>query len=1404
LNAADLQKKLLLLGVEENGRADAGVPSDAPSATIRTALASQEAQLLDLLDDRSLSLRAGLGDLPGGRVALSWGQRRLWLLNQIDGPSAAFNIPLVLRLRGPFDTAALAAACAELVARHAPLRTIVETVEDVPFGRLMPPPAPQVLLAREDLSSLQAEEQGRELSARYASEAARAFDLASEYLLRARLVRLGDEDHVLILVIHHAAADGVSLAVLLGELASAYGAFSCGIAPNLPALPIQYADYAAWQQSRLEQGGELAGQLGYWREQLAGVPHFHTLPTDRPRDPDRSRKAAYLPLRLEPDLARQLDVLARRHGVTTFAVILAGYAGLLGRLAGQEEIVIGTPIAGRNRIETENLVGFFVNMLPLRVSLAGNPDAATLIARARDTVLDGFDNQDLPFERLLQELALPRSRAHTPLFQVALAWQSQGSPSFNIPGLTTETLFLALPQAKYDLTLGLIPQQDGSYAGNFEYDASLFDEATIIRWRAYLVRTFEGMVASASLNTPLSTRSVTTLPILDAVERKLVLETFNDTAAPLPENDLAALFEAQVTVTPGAIALVGEDGQFTYADLDAAANRLAHHLIARRIGPESLIGIALDRSHEMVIVLLAILKAGAAYLPLDPEYPTQRIQFMLSDSDARLLLTTSKIAKRLKLTGEDSNDADMVPLLFIDDASVKADLATRPATAPTNADRTTHLNPTNLAYVIYTSGSTGQPKGVATTHANVVALAWRPKYAPLHAGQTVLQLAPVSFDAATFEIWGALLNGARLVLAPSGRLDLDRIAHTISRYEVDTLWLTAGLFRQVVETHPHLLAGVKRLLAGGDVLPMASVRRVRAIYPALTLINGYGPTETTTFACTRLITSKDLDAERIPIGSPISNTRVYVLDDDLSPVPIGIAGELYISGAGLARGYLNRPDLTAERFVRCPFGSPGERMYRTGDIARWLPDGTLDFTGRADNQVKIRGFRIEPGEIETVLVGIDGIAQAVVTPREIAGDTRLVAYLVARPGLAIPPVGELRAGLAARLPDYMIPAAFVSIDALPLTVNGKLDRDLLPMPARTGPEATAPLTMTERRLAKIWKDILGLDEVDRADDFFELGGHSLLALRLIAAVEAEFGRRIGLATFFESSTIESFALAVERWDERQFDFRKVVRLYPESTRPQIFGINNTGAYYHLAKKLGPEWPLTSLQLFDPSSPPDCMPESVEQIAAQYVQMIRELQPNGPYRLLSWCAGGILTLEVARQLLAANEEVPFLAVIEAYAPVQYKRFGRLRSVLAANSFRLKWNFAELKKVVAGKQSLTRFLLYRQSLQVAAGIFKWFRGSRPKTAEADYELWLMTEYLASLEGRYQLATFPGRIHLFRASAMPKGLFLDDLNGWGAYAAGGVELAFIEGDHHSIFRPPGLDQMAEKIAAALVSAG
>ena len=964
------------------------MPPGVLTAEMREELAVRRTELLEFLSGQAL--QAGLGDLPDGRVVLSSGQRRLWLIDQIEGPNGAFNIAAGLHLHGPLDTAKLASALVSLVDRHTPLRTVFENANGVPVGRILPPPPPETLLTQEDLTHLGVADRQRELRALYSAEAGRPFDLAKDYLLRARIIRFGKESHTLLLNMHHAASDGTSVAIVTRDLASLYSALVRGSPPELPPLPVQYADYAAWQRNRFERSEILANQIGYWRDQLAGAPDLLALPTDHARNAGRGRGAAYQPVRLEPGLVRQLDALARRFRTTTYAVTLAGYAAVLGRLAGQEDVVIGSPVAGRRRVETEGLVGFFVNTLPLRVDLSGNPDTSILISRVRNVVLDALDNQDLPFERLVQELSLPRSHGSTPLFQAVFAWQNYDPPSFSASDFQAEAFFLPLPRAKYDLALFLTGQADGSYAGHFEYDSSLFDAATMSRWRGYLVRMLEEMVASAAEP---HARPVASLPILGQAERKMVLETFGGVATAAPSRTLPDLFEAQVALSPDKVALVSSDRQMTYAELDAAANRMAHRLIAEGIGPESVVGVALDRSTELIVALLAILKAGGAYLPLEVDYPTQRIEFMLADSHAGVVLTSRKVVDRLEIQNNRQNPR----FLIVDEASFESDLEGRPASPPTDDDRTSSLSAHNLAYVIYTSGSTGQPKGVETTQGNVGSLAWRPNYISLGPENAVLQLAPLAFDAATFEIWGALLNGARLIIAPAGPVELGRISQTISQHNVDTMWLTAGLFRHVVETYPQLVAGVKRLLSGGDILPIESVRQIKELYPDLTMINGYGPTETTTFACTRVITGDDLEEDRVPIGSPIGNTRVYVLDQHLSPVPVGIVGELYISGAGLARGYLNRPELTAERFVECPFGQSGGRMYRTGDLVRWRIDGALDFVGRADGQIKIRGFRVELGEIETALMRLEGVAQAIVVPRQIAGDTRLVAYTISDP-----------------------------------------------------------------------------------------------------------------------------------------------------------------------------------------------------------------------------------------------------------------------------------------------------------------------------------------------------------------------------------------------------------------------
>jgi amino acid adenylation domain-containing protein len=843
---------------------------------------------------------------------------------------------------------------------------------------------------------------------------------------------------------------------------------------------------------------------------------------DRPRRPGRRRTAGETPIRLDPELCARLRKLARRNDATLFAVLLAAYAALLARLAGQDNVVIGVPVADRRHAEVEPLVGFLLNTLPIRVSLSGGPDAAALTARCRDLISKALDNAEVPFERLVKELGVPRAPTHTPVFQAGFAWQSEPPPALTLPGLDSIPIAVAPTTAKFDLTLDLSLQADGGVSGVLEYDASLFDAATVARWSTYFTRTLTAMTASQLPDG--SAAAVSAADLLDEDERRLLLETFNDTAAKTPDATLADLFEAQAKETPDAIALVFDGRRMTYGALDAAANRLGRLLADAGAGSERCVGVALGRSFEMVITLLAILKAGAAYLPLDPTYPPARLAFMQADAKPAVVVTTRALASRL------GGDAPRLVLDDPDTAELLAELESGPFSGPTKLPQ---HGPASLAYVLYTSGSTGAPKGVLTTHANVISLAYRPQFAPIGRANTLLQFAPLAFDAATFEIWGALLNGARLVIAPPGAPDLDRLAELAASERIDTMWLTASLFRQVLETKPCLLAGVNRLIAGGEALPATAVRQAMALYPQLELINGYGPTEATTFACTRRITPVDAASGQIPIGAPIRNMRAYVLDTSLTPVPIGAPGELYLAGAGVARGYLNRPELTRERFVASPFDT-GERLYRTGDRARWRTDGALDFLGRTDFQVKIRGMRIEPGEVEAALSEIDGVGQAVVASREVGGELRLVGYIAAAPGEPAPSAAELRAGLMQRLPEHMIPAVFLRLAAMPLTANGKLDRQALPDPEpewrRTterpkGLDQANPIT---RQLAEIFGVVLERGAVGPGDSFFDLGGHSLLGVRLMAEIERRLGRRLPLGALYSAPTASGLAALLNR------------------------------------------------------------------------------------------------------------------------------------------------------------------------------------------------------------------------------------------------------------------------------------
>ncbi|WP_446986024.1 non-ribosomal peptide synthase/polyketide synthase [Rhizobium leguminosarum] len=1025
-----------------------------------------------------------------GALPLSYSQQRLWFLSQLDEDSTNYNIPLGWRLQGRLERVAWRRSLDRLFARHEALRCTFVAGEDDPQVQILSgdrglPVVEHDLRDRPDAQAA--------LLDLCQEEARTPFDLAREPLIRGRLIRLADEEYVFLLTQHHIVSDGWSMGVLVRELSSLYRAFEAGEDDPLPPLAIQYPDYAAWQRQWLS-GERLQRQAQYWRDTLSGAPARLALPTDRPRPAQQSFAGASVPVVIDQALTRGLKRLSRQHGTTLFMTVLAAWAAVLSRLSGQDDIVIGVPTANRRRREIEDLIGFFVNTLAVRIDLSGEPSVSDLLERARRAALTAQDHQDLPFEQVVEIVQPPRALDHTPLFQVGLAWQNNTVGSLDLPGLRVEATGEGLDQVKFDLELNL-GEQGEVIAGTLGYATALFDRATMERQCGYLLALLRAMVVDAE-------QPVRELDILPAEERSYLLEELNRTEADYPL-DLCVheLFEAQVRRAPDAVALVFEEQSISYGALNADANRLAHHLIGLGVRPDQPVAICVERSPAMVVGLLAILKAGGAYVPLDPAYPSSRLRQLLDDAGPRRLLCDA--AGRAALGAEAIADLSVVDL----------DAAT-PAWADQSADdpdpHALGLTARHLAYVIYTSGSTGTPKGVMVEHqhlSNYLQWSNRSFYKRTSNGSPVTH--SMSFDGIVTTLFGPLLAGTKLHL-------LDPTVQIISLGE-----LKKGQAFDLVKVTPSHLSilnkkiddnegqpPTKALMVGGEALVPADMQLWQRRFPNVRLINHFGPTEATVGCAAFEITGDVEGLTSIPIGRPIANTRIYLLDDHGQPVPFGAVGELYIGGAGVARGYLNRPDLTAERFLADPFsGKAGARMYRTGDLARYLPDGNLEFLGRNDDQVKIRGFRIEPGEIAARLLEHELVGDAaVVAHADAAGDKRLVAYVVAKTtdgsaeadgaGLA----ASLRAHLGGLLPDYMVPSAFVRLEALPLTVNGKLDRKALPVPdddayARRAYEA--PQGEIETLLAGIWAELLGVERVGRHDNFFELGGHSLLAVQMM-------------------------------------------------------------------------------------------------------------------------------------------------------------------------------------------------------------------------------------------------------------------------------------------------------------------
>ena len=1440
----------------------------------------------------------------GGVLPTSFAQRSLWFLDQLDPGRPTFNVPAAVRVRGPLDPSALTQALRAIGLRHESLRTTFAAPDGEPVQVIAA--EAELPIVAVDLSHLPDPDRLAEARRLSIEEARRPFDLARGPLARAGLLKLAADDHVVLLTMHHIVTDGWSLGVAAQELAAAYDAATRGEPANLPALPLQYADYAAWQRAWLI-GEPLEHLLKHWRTALAGLPNLE-LPTDRPRPASRSARGHFRPFTLSPALSKRLEDVGRRAGTTPFMTLLAAFQALLGRYSGQDDFAVGAPVANRGRPEVEGLLGYFVNMVVLRADLAGDPTFLDLLARVRSAALDAFEHQDLPLEALVEALAPPRDPSRTPLFQVMFVLQNNRLPDVGRRELDLQPFDAGegTGTAKFDLTLA-VGEFDGLYSGSFEAAADLFDGPTIDRMVGHFLALLEAVVADPR-------RRVSEAPILREPERLHLTRGLNPEPTPFPDACLHDLVAAQAARTPDALALAWDGGTFSYRDLDDRASRLARRLRDLGVGPESRVGLAIGRSPALAVGILGILKAGAAYVPLDPAYPAERLAFMVEDSGLSLILTETSLLERLP--------AGTVPAIALDTPALNEANAPAPneanapapneangmarneangparneangmarneanapapneANAPApneangmarneangparneangparneangmarneangparneaNAPERNESNavPDNAAYIIYTSGSTGTPRGVLVPHRGVANHAdAAAKLFGLTPADRVLQFSSISFDIAVEELFPAWTTGASVVLrGEDDTLDPARFTAEVARLGITVLDLPTAYWHAWVDgltaSGDSLPDSLRLVVVGGEAARPAAFRRWKAIAgDRVRWINTYGPTEATVIATA--FEPAGADADDLPIGRPIANARAYVLDARLRPVPIGLPGELYLGGVGVARGYLNRPTATALRFLPDPFGTPGGRMFRTGDLARWRPDGNLEFLGRTDHQVKVRGFRVEPGEIEAALLALPGVTVAAVVARtDEAGGVRLDAYVVAE-GLT---AEGLKAALKERLPRHMVPATITPLPALPLTPSGKVDRDALPAPtlAAEGRERVAPRDDLEAALVETWEDVLDVRPIGATDNFFDLGGHSLLAIRLLARVEARFGRRLPLSSLFLGATPADLATLL-RQPAGGDDWTPLVPIRPAGDGAPFFCVHPAGGIVYcfgdLARELGPDRPFFGLEAagLDGERAPLA---SLPAIAARYVGAILAAHPAGPYHLGGWSLGGLIAFEMARQLRAAGHEVATVALIDAQAPPAERRPPAETLALAARLRGLGEGVEALGLIESDEDAAA---LAEVAAELAAGfggdVGKLFDHLRGLPAEAQRELilkafgidrvyhleagpervarlWevLRANFLAG--ARYNPeGAYPGRVTLFRAGVRAADRKADKAMGWKRLAAGGVEVVDVPGDHASILAAPGVKVLAKHLRAAIRSA-
>ncbi|GKQ38415.1 hypothetical protein ALMP_49470 [Streptomyces sp. A012304] len=1175
-----------------------------------------------LTDVETARLRLAPVERPA-RIPLSSQQRRLWFIDSMEDTAGTYNIQLAVRLLGDLDPAALEAALADVVERHESLRTVFPAENGAPRQRVLT--AGEFTLALE--TGTVTEEQ---LDDALAASSATAFDLAADLPLRARLLRLAPREHVLDLVLHHIAADGSSLAPLARDLGTAYAARRAGEAPESAPLPVQYADYALWQRRVLgdedDPDSPFGRQLRHWRTALAALPEELELPLDRPRSAEAGSHGGRVPLELPDAVAEGVHRLAAESGASLFMVLHAAVAALLHRLGAGTDIPVGTVVAGRGDESLDELVGFFVNTLVLRTDLTGAPGFRELVDRVRAADLAALSHQDVPFERLVEELNPPRVLGRNPLFQVAISLENNEEARLELPGLTLAPQPTSADIAKFDLSFafGEVPRENGpsGIGGELEYNSALFDRDTARSFADRLVRLLTEAVADPD-------RGVADLDLLAPDERALLAEV-NDTDRDLPDGTLVSLFEARAAERPDAPAVTAGAVTLRYADLDARADRLARRLADAGVAPGDRVAILQERSIDLVVSTLAVLKAGAAYVPLDVRYPVSRLEHIVEETGCAVLLTDEALA------GVEFRHTARV---------LRADAGTDPAAGAPAGPSGRAPHPDQLAYIMYTSGSTGQPKGIGITHANVVALACDTRWRTGH--ERVLMHSPHAFDASTYEIWATLLGGGELVVAPPGQLDAAGLRGIAERRRLTAVFMTTALFNLLAEEDPACFAPLSEIWTGGEQVSPAAFQRVLDACPDTAVVHVYGPTETTVYATCLPLRAPYRTGRNVPIGRPMDGMRAYVLDDRLRPVPLGVPGELYLAGTGTARGYVRRPGMTAERFVADPFGPAGQRMYRTGDVVRWDREGQIEFVGRADHQVKIRGLRIELGEIETVLQDQPQVSRSLVTVREDRpGSKQLVAYVVPVPGAD---TAGLREQVARRLPDYMVPAAFVALAELPLNANDKVDRAALPAPD-FGPSAAGrgPRNPREELLCRLWAELLKLDRVGIDDNFFELGGDSIVSLQLTSRIRAVFGVELSNRAVFQAPTVASLMELMGAGGGADDSFEVVLTLREGRDAAPLFCLHPVGGvswmYSGLLRYVDGAHPVYGIQARGLARD-EPLPRSVPEMADDYVARIREVQPSGPYHLLGWSMGAILAHEVAVRLQEQGQEVALLANLD---------------------------------------------------------------------------------------------------------------------------------------------------------------